>query len=299
MVRRFADAGWNVKAGVRDSLDGQQDDRFHIVPMGDMTAVDDWTPILSGSDVVVHLAARAHKTAESAGDGAELFRKVNVEATLNLARGAARARVKRFVFLSSAGVMGDFTDRPKRETDAPRPVSQYAVSKLEAETQLRAFCESVDMELVIFRPTLVYGEGNPGNLERLIKLIKLGIPLPFGRAQNRRSLLGVGHLAEVILKAAELPGLDGEVFLVADGDDVTTADIVRCLAQGCGRKVTLIGVPLSLLRLVGKAAGKSAEIEKLFGSFQVDTAKKRAVFGDVSREETMRGLVAAGRSSNA
>lgn len=240
-VKRFLTEGWRVRAAVRTvqgcGLDHR--DRLSIIPAGDITAITDWVPLLSGCDAVVHVAARAHMTGEAPDASAQLFRRVNVDASVNLARGAATAGVKRFVFISSAGVMGDYSERPFTETDQPRPMSEYAKSKWQAEQAVAQIAREAGLELVILRPALVYGPGNPGNLERLLQLIRTGLPLPLAAVGNRRSFLDVGHLAAIICSAAQLPEAAGKTVLLADGNDLSTPELVRALAEGMGVRVRL------------------------------------------------------------
>jgi len=152
------------------------------------------------------------------------------------------------------------------------------------------------LELVILRPTLVYGPGNPGNLDRLMRLIRTGLPLPLAAVRNRRSFLNVGHLAEIIGRAAQLPEAAGKTVLLADGNDLSTPDLIRALAEGMGARARLFSVPPSLLLLGGRMLGRSRDVERLLGSLQVDVALKTSLFGAFSREETIRGLIETGRS---
>lgn len=296
-VKRFITEGWRVRAAVR-TVQGcglDHSDRLSIIPAGDITAITDWVPLLSGCDAVVHVAARAHMTGEAPDASAQLFRRVNVDASVNLARGAATAGVKRFVFISSAGVMGDYSERPFTETDQPRPMSEYAKSKWQAEQAVAQIAREAGLELVILRPVLVYGPGNPGNLERLLQLIRTGLPLPLAAVGNRRSFLDVGHLAAIICSAAQLPEAAGKTVLLADGNDLSTPELVRALAEGMGVRVRLFSVPPPLLRLGARLLGRSRDAERLLGSLQVDVALKTSLFGPYPRAQTIRGLGEAGQ----
>jgi nucleoside-diphosphate-sugar epimerase len=297
-VKRFLAEGWRVRAAVRSEAGcgTESGDRLSIVQVGDIAAVTDWAPLLSGCSVVVHLAARAHQTGEAPDASAGLFRRINVDASGSLAKGAVAAGVKRFVFISSTGVMGDFSDRPFTEADQPRPSSEYGKSKWQAEQALSEITGQTGLELVILRPTLVYGPGNPGNLDRLMRLIRTGLPLPLAAVRNRRSFLNVGHLAEIIGRAAQLPEAAGKTVLLADGNDLSTPDLIRALAEGMGARARLFSVPPSLLLLGGRMLGRSRDVERLLGSLQVDVALKTSLFGAFSREETIRGLIETGRS---
>lgn len=297
-VKRFLAGGWQVRAAVRSAENCaiEPDARLSIVEAGDITCVTDWAPLLAGCNVVVHLAARAHQTNEAPDAAADLFQRTNVDLSARLIRGAAAAGVQRFVFVSSAGVMGDFSERPFTEADPPRPKSEYAKSKWQAEQALGEVARETGIELVILRPTLVYGPGNPGNLDRLMRLIRTGLPLPLGAVRNRRSFLNVGHLAGIVCSAAQLPEAAGKTVLLADGNDLSTPDLVRTLAEGMGARARLFAVPPSLLLLGGRMLGRSRDVERLLGSLEVDVALKTSLFGAFPREETMRGLIEAGRA---
>ncbi len=296
-VKRFLAEGWYVRAAVRSKTDStlEPGERLSIVAAGDIVAVSDWKTLLAGTNVVAHLAARAHQTGESPHASADLFRSVNVDATVRLARQAAVAGVKRFVFVSSAGVIGDFSGRPFTEADQPDPASEYAKSKWQAEQALAGIALETGMELVILRPVLVYGPGNPGNLERLMRLIRTGVPLPFAAIHNRRSLLNVGHLAAIICSAARLPEAAGKTVLLADGNDLSTPELVRAFAEGMGTSARLFAVPPALLLLAARMVGRTRDAERLIGSLQIDVTLKTRLFGAFPREETISGLIEAAR----
>jgi nucleoside-diphosphate-sugar epimerase len=225
---------------------------------------------LSDVDAVVHLAARAHVIDEKEKDPLEEFRKVNVAGALNLARRTAEAGVKRFIFISSIGVNGNQNIRPFTVDDSPNPVESYAISKLEAEQGLREIANETGMELVIIRPPLVYGPNAPGNFDRLIRLIHKGLPLPLGLVRNKRSLVTLDNLVDLIITCIDHPAAAGQTFLVSDGEDLSTPDLIRKLAYAMGRPARLLPVPSGLLRLGGKLTGKTAEVDRLIGSLQVD-----------------------------
>ncbi|MEK1889313.1 MAG: NAD-dependent epimerase/dehydratase family protein [Phyllobacterium sp.] len=297
-VKQLLAEGWKVRALVRTADTNPL--AFHaglsVQEVGDIAAVADWSSLVSGCDVVVHLAARAHKTGEGPNAARELFRRVNVDATVELAKAAAAARVKRLVFVSSAGVMGDFSARPFTEADPPQPASEYAISKWQAEQALREICRQSNMELVVLRPVLVYGPGNPGNLERLMRLVASGLPLPLASVDNRRSLLNVRHLATIIGRALELAEANGKTVLLADGNDLSTPELVRTFAKGMGIKARLFPIPPLLLLAAARLLGRSHDAERLLGSLQVDVTLKTNLFGALPREETLRGLIETGQA---
>ncbi|MCF8111439.1 MAG: NAD-dependent epimerase/dehydratase family protein [Desulfobacteraceae bacterium] len=240
------------------------------VPCRDINENTPWDDALAGVDTVVHLAARAHVLNEAEDNALELFRKVNVKGSLNLGKQAVRAGVKRFVFMSSIGVNGNRSLRPFTANDPPNPLEPYAVSKLEAEQGLGRLAQETGMELVIIRPVLVYGPGAPGNFARLAKMVQKGVPLPLGAVRNKRSLAAVDNLVDLIAACIKHPAAPGKTFLVSDGRDLSTPELIRKLADAIGCAARLVPVPPALLRLAGLMTGKPREMEKLTGSLQVD-----------------------------
>jgi nucleoside-diphosphate-sugar epimerase len=237
-----------------------------------LDAVTDWSKALSGQDVVVHTAARAHITKDEIDDPLPEYRKVNVDGTLNLARQAAAADVRRFVFISSIGVNGNSTTNTKPFTtaDTPAPAESYAQSKWEAEIGLQRLCQNADMELVIIRPSLVYGSGAPGNFGSLLRIVEKGLPLPLGAVHNKRSLVALDNLVDLIVTCIDHPGAANETFLVSDGEDLSTTQLLQGVAEAMGKPSRLIPVPAGLLQLGATLLGKKAVAQRLLGSLQVD-----------------------------
>lgn len=240
----------------------------------------EWGPLLKQTDIVIHAAARAHVLNESAGDPIKLFREVNTAGTLRLARQAAEVGVKRFLFLSSIGVNGTQSIKPFTESDVPLPVEPYAVSKLEAEQGLMELSRETGMEVVIIRPPLVYGPSAPGNFGKLANAVRRGIPLPLGAiTQNRRTLVGLDNLVDLIMTCAYHPAAANQVFLAGDDEDLSTADLLHRMAKAFGVSPRLLPVPVPVLKAMARAAGKSGMVERLCGSLQVDITKAREVLG--------------------
>ena len=238
--------------------------------------------MLEGMDVVVHAAARAHIMKDESVDPLVEFRKVNCDATLALARLAAKAGVSRFVFLSSIGVNGNQNTRPFKETDSVNPHNAYSLSKYEAEQGLLEVANVTGMEVVIIRPPLVYGANAPGNFGSLVKWVKKGVPLPLGAVHNLRSLVALDNLVDFIALCAnreKSPKAANEVFLISDGSDVSTSDLLRKVALSQGVKSRLIPVPVSLMAFAAKILGKGAVADRLFGNLQVDSSKARDLLG--------------------
>ncbi|NIU05472.1 MAG: SDR family oxidoreductase [Gammaproteobacteria bacterium] len=240
----------------------------------------DWSATLVGIDAVAHLAARVHVMRASAADELAAYRRTNVEGTLRLARAAAQAGVERFVFLSSIKVMGEVSPHgPLTEADPPRPQDPYAVSKLEAERGLSEVAGRYAMGLVILRPPLVYGPGVKGHFHSLLRLVDRGVPLPLGAIDNRRSLLYLGNLADAIGLCLSHPAAPGKTFLLRDGEDLSTPDLVRRLAAALGRRSFLFSFPPSWLLPMARALGRGGQAERLLGSLCLEDRPIRQELG--------------------
>jgi nucleoside-diphosphate-sugar epimerase len=245
---------------------------------GDIGPDTDWAAALREVDAVIHLAARVHVTRDTTADALGEFIKVNVSGTKKLAVAAAQADVKRFVYLSSAKVNGESTAHLAfSEHDTPAPEDAYAISKLEAEQTLQKLADETGLEVVIIRPPLVYGPQVRANFLTLLKLVDRGVPLPFASVANQRSLLYVGNLVDAIIRCIEHPAAVGQTFLVSDGEDVSTPELIKRLAATLGRPARLIPLPTLLLNLAGRILGKADEISRLAGSLQVDSSRIRQV----------------------
>lgn len=258
---------------------------------GDLRPDADWFPSLAGVDAVVHLAARVHVMHDEAARPLEAFRYVNVAGTLNLARQAARAGARRFVFLSSVKVHGESGICSETATLAPK--DPYGLSKYEAEIGLHQIGLETGLQIVIVRPPLVYGPGVKANFHALTRAVARGIPLPFGAVRNQRSLVGLDNLVDFIVACIDNPAAD-ETFLVSDGEDLSTADLIRRLARAMGRPARLIPVPASLLMFGASLLGQRDVAQRLLGSLQVDISKARRVLGwtpPISVDEGLRRAV--------
>jgi nucleoside-diphosphate-sugar epimerase len=251
---------------------------------------------LGSVDVVVHCAARAHIMNDDTVDPLAEYRKVNVDGTLNVARHALEAGVKRFLFVSSIKVNGEHTPpgRPFTEEAAPAPEDPYGISKYEAERELQALCAETGMELVIIRPPLVYGPGVKGNFASMIRLMEKGLPLPLGAVRNKRSLVALDNLVDLIVTCVDSPAAANQVFLAADGQDISTTELLRNVANAMGKPARLLPVPSGLLMLGASLFGKKAVAKRLLGSLQVDISKARELLGwqpPVSVEEGLARAV--------
>ncbi len=266
----------------------------HVV--GEFSAKTDWFSAVEGQHVVIHAAARAHIMKDEVVDPLAEYRRVNVEGTLNLARQAAEAGVRRFIFISSIKVNGESTSVgcPFRASDTPGPEDAYGISKHEAEVGLMQLADKTGMEVVIIRPPLVYGNGVKGNFASLIKLMSKGLPLPLGAIHNKRSFVGIDNLVNLIICCVEHPAAANQVFLAGDGDDLSTTELLRAVAKAMGRPARLIPVPAGMLGLAASLFGKRAVAQRLLGSLQVDISKARELLGwepPVSVKEGLRRCV--------
>ncbi|QLG87010.1 SDR family oxidoreductase [Chitinibacter bivalviorum] len=249
------------------------------IHIGGIEGDTDWRFALEGVDYVIHCAARAHVMNDTSPDPLAEFRKVNVEGTLNLARQALAVGVRRFVFISSIGVNGNSTTSPFSENDKPNPVEPYAISKFETELGLQKLVIGTEMELVIIRPPLVYGPNAPGNFGRLIRTVAKGLPLPLGAIQNKRSLVSLDNLVDLIWTCIIHPAAANQVFLVGDGEDLSTTELLQRMAKALGVSSRLIPVPMKALKFWAGLLGKADMAQRLCGSLQVDISKARAVLG--------------------
>jgi len=248
--------------------------------VGNLDDKTQWGSALEGVDAVIHLAARVHVMNDTASDPLALFRAINVDMTLNLARQAALAGVKRFVFVSSVKVNGEQTfGRPYASSDAPMPMDPYGQSKMEAEAALRVLAKETGMELVIVRPPLVYGPGVRANFRRLMQLQKTGLPLPFASVSNQRSMDALDNLVDLLILAAQHPAAAGECFMVSDDHDVSIAELLQGLAKSMEKRSLLFPFPPKIISLLASSVGKSAEANRFLGSLQVDITHTKKCLG--------------------
>ena len=313
LLNRFVADGVEVTALVRSESGGLPDGVIRVVvDLGAISSLKDSSSLpqndiaraLIGCDVVVHAAARAHIMRDEVADPLAEYRKVNRDATLALARLAAQAGVKRFVFVSSVKVNGEGTLSPSPQPSTARgvsaipikgegvtiftpdddfvPTDPYGLSKYEAEQGLLAMAKQTGMEVVIIRPPLVYGPGAKGNFATMVNWVRKGVPLPFGAVRNQRSLVALDNLVDFIALCADRqrsPKAANEVFLISDGVDVSTTELLRNVAKACGVKSRLLPVPVGLMTFAARVLGKGALADRLFGNLQVDSAKAQDLLG--------------------
>lgn len=247
-----------------------------IEPLGSGTS---WDESLAGIDTVIHLAARVHIMDDPSANPIDEFRRVNVAGTLKLAQDAAKAGVKRFVFISSIKVNGEEASTTYTHASVSNPTDPYGISKLEAELALRKIEAETGLEVVVVRPTLVYGPGVKANFLNMLKVVQSGIPLPLASIKNKRSMIYVGNLADALSICAVHPAAAGKTYLLSDGEDVSTPELIRRTAKALGVPARLLPFPLRLMLLTGKLTGKSGTVRRLTGSLTVDSSQMRTELG--------------------
>jgi len=306
VCKELLDRGFTVRALVRTIKPAQQtvSVRLQYVAVGDLCAETDWTEALSGVGCVVHCAGRAQVVSEMDDEESlATYRAINVASTKRLAEQAASSGVRRLVFLSSIKVNGECTfplsrgvppnGRPEifKASDCPAPMSSYGQSKWEAEQALYAVSSQTKMEVVILRPPLVYGHGVKANFATLLIAVKQGWPLPLGAVQNRRSLVALDNLVDLIVNCIKHPKAVNQTFLVSDGQDVSTKEIVEFMALAAGVTPRFLTLPVWVLQLGASLLGKRDALQRLCGNLQVDICKTSSLLGwvpPVSVEEGMR-----------
>jgi len=269
---------------------------FREVRVADLGPATDWTAALEGCDAVVHCAARVHVMSDASADPLAAYRAANVYGSVALAKQAAAAGVRRFVFISSIKVNGEGTavGAPYRATDLPAPVDPYGVSKLEAEQALHELAATGAIELVIIRPPLIYGPGVKANFLSMARWIARGVPLPFGGVNgNRRSFVALANLVDLIVTCLRHPDAAGQVFLVSDGEDLSTGELLRRTARALGVSSRLLPVPSSILALGASAFGRRDLWQRLGGTLQVDSTPTRERLGWAPPVTVDAGLRAA------
>lgn len=285
-------AGHEVSAAVRrpDHPGIPNGVRSHVIP--DIGPETDWSQALSDVGAVVHLAARAHVMKEKEADPAGEYSRINAEGTAHLAKSAAGAGVRRFVYISTVKVMGEYsTAQPFVETDTPEPESLYGISKLEAEKALLEVAGQGPLEPVILRPPPVYGPYCRGSFLSLMKLCNMAPLLPFLAVNNRRSFLYVGNLADAILRCLNADNkVAGKIYFVRDGEDLSMPGLIRHITRALGRPALLFPAPKSLIRLAGLMTGKSESVEGIFENLQVDDEKIRRELGWTPPWDVVQGL---------
>lgn len=277
LTNKLFEKGYDVRGVVRlKERFLNNSGRFEFFAVGEINNDTNWNDALKGIDVVIHLASRVHKLTDSSINPLADYRRVNTAGIQRLAEMSAEALVKRLVFISTIKVNGEKTTGDAfSENHMANPQDAYAVSKCEAEQALHNISDATGLEIVILRPPLVYGQGVKANFLWLLDMVNKNIPLPLSLVNNKRSMIYIGNLVDAIIKCIEHPNAANQTFLVNDGQDVSTPELIRMIARAMGKKARLFPCPVSFLKMMGMVAGKSAEIERLVNSLQVDSTKIR------------------------
>ena len=271
-----ATKGVQVRKALRSSVSD-----LNSIVVGELGPEIAWSQALRDIDVVVHLAARVHVMHETITDPLTEFRRINVDTTLNLARQAVDAGMRRFIFISSIKVNGEGTplNQPYTADDVSSPLDLYGISKHEAELELMKIAAETGLEVVIIRPVLVYGPGVKANFLSMMQWLYKGIPLPLGAIHNKRSLVALDNLVDLIVTCIDHPAAANQTFLVSDGEDLSTTELLQRMAVALGKPARLLPVPAWLLKSGAALVGKGNMAQRLLGSLQVDIRKTREVLG--------------------
>lgn len=282
VCRHLVAAGCDVRGSVRN-IPPEGDRLFGVTYLetGDIRTFQGWRDAVGGCDAVIHLAARVHVMRDEATDPLKEFRLINVDVTAALADAAANARVKKFIYLSSIGVLGDVTnkDNPFSEYSCPEPHNHYCRSKLEAELLLTDTSRYPSLAVTVIRPPLVYGPRNPGNFLTLLRMLDAGIPLPLASVQNRRSFIYVENLADAITTCVTSSVSIGTTYVVSDGEDLSTPELIRRICSAMGRPARLFPLPKTLLVLAASLSGRATMANRLLGSLVIDSSRIRGDLG--------------------
>ena len=286
---KLAESGFNVIAVTRTSSEFSSEIKHIIKPkINDQTS---WHDALTGCDVVIHLAARVHVMNEQSNNPLQAFLDVNLHGTINLAKQAIAAGVKRFVYVSSIKVNGEYTEGTGfTERDIPNPQDSYAVSKWRAEEALLELSKTTGMEVVIIRPTLVYGAGVKANFLRLLEVINKSLPLPLANINNQRSMIYIGNLVDALMACATHPNAANQTYLVSDDESVSTPVLIRLLAKSLGKRCFVFPFPIFIMKFLAGLLGKSAAVDRLTQSLVIDSSKIRRELGWVPPYSLQQGL---------
>ena len=300
LSKALVNLGYQVRGAVRD--EPLMNKTLNTISIGDINGDTAWAEALVDVSVVIHLAARVHVMNEKAADALSAYRKVNVLGTLNLAKQAVLAGVKRFIFISSIKVNGEATalGHAYNEEQLPRPVDAYGLSKYEAELALQQLAQETGLELVIIRPVLIYGPGVKANFKAMMRCLDLSLPLPLGAIHNQRSLLALDNLIDLIRLCIVHPAAAQQTFLASDGVDLSTPELLVAMAAALGKPAHLIKLPERLLMMGAQLVGKQAMAQRLCGSLQVDSSKARKLLGwqpPVSVQEALHKVAVAYREA--
>tara|TARA_B100002019_G_scaffold293340_1_gene320230 strand:- start:1753 stop:2733 length:981 start_codon:yes stop_codon:yes gene_type:complete len=274
-----------VRGTIRSSNSFFSNTKIEYVTLGDINIKTSWKENLVDVDCIIHCAGKVHEMKSSKNDLSKIYQSVNVDGTIRLANQAAEAKIRRLIFLSSIKVNGEstrnnhinkFFNEKKKNVftykDIACPEDLYAKSKFEAEKALWKISSKTGLEVVVVRLPLVYGYGAKGNLARLIKLVKTGIPLPLGMIKNQRSMIGIDNLTDLLIRCIDHPEASGKTFLASDGEDLSTLELIKLIASSMGKKANPFPLPIFLLKFLGSIFGKTEETNRLVGSLRIDNS---------------------------
>ena len=272
----LSSSGYLTRGAIRAKQNNKISGYDELSVVGDIHSKTDWSAALIGVEYIVHLAARAHVIKDQSMDAKSIYMEVNCNGTLNFAKQAVKAGVKRFIYISSIGVLGNMSkDSPLTNDSQYAPTNAYAYSKMEAEKGLITIAESSGMDAVIIRPPLVYGVNAPGNFLRLLKLVDKGIPLPFGSLHEKKSMISIDNLLDFIVKCIYSPSAINQKFVISDGSNWSTAELVKLIVKYMNRNIFLLPVPVFLLRSMGAIVGEARAIDKLSSPLVIDSSYSR------------------------
>ena len=294
LCETLSESGRSVLGTVRNLNSILINKKIIYISVGDIAFKKNWKEILFEVDCIIHCAGRAHKMNKSKNFDA--YYLTNIDGAKHLAEQAAEVGVRRFIFLSSIGVNGLNTNNrnPFSNIDKPNPVEDYSISKYKAEKVLLDISSKTGTQVVIIRSPLIYGRFAPGNLKQLIKVIKLGIPMPFSGIKNSKSLIGIDNLINLIIHCIDHPEASGKTFLASDGEDLSTPELIKLIASSMGRKANLFPLPIFMLKFLGSVFGKSKEVNRLIGSLRIDNSYTKEILNwspPLSVEEGIRKMV--------
>lgn len=294
LVQTLAQSSHSLRLAIHRQNPFADQQEIETVTGKDLGSDTDWSDALRDCQYVIHLAGRAHQLKDKALDPAAEFQRINTEGSLNLARQAATLGIKRFIFVSTIGVNGQESKTlPYCEKQNPNPENAYSRSKYLAEQGLLALAEQSEMEIVIIRPPLVYGAEAPGNFQRLLKLVAKEWPLPFGAIRNNRSLLARENLIDFIIHCLRHPLAANQTFVLADGEDLSTTELLKILARGMNKKTRLLPLPQNLIKWLCQLAGRQTLYQQLCGNLQIDNQKARQLLDWHPPLSTGEGLARA------
>ena len=293
LARAITAANFGLVAPVRTRSCSDNNSQNALVgTLGEINAFTDWGRFLEGVETIVHCAAVSEVAPNLDAQKLHAMRSVNIDGTLNLARQGALLGVRRFVFLSSIKVNGEATrpGKPFMHDDSPLPADAYGLSKLEAERGLQNIARETGMEFVIVRPPLVYGAGVKGNFRMLMKLVEYGVPLPLSNIRNKRSFIGIDNLVDLMIVCSSHPKAANRTVLASDGDDCSTSELLKGIAQATGKPSRLFPCPKQVLSTAAKCVGRTTLAEKLLGSLQVDLSETKRLLNWVPPVSLQDGL---------